>query len=137
MKDGPATLYLENGDKLEYSYKCDQLQGSATYTWKDGSKETSSYVDGHKTGPSTKLSANGDKEERSYVQGVLQGPAILYGHDGDKLVFEYKVSQQLTLSNYLPLASDILAFLFWSIERYPIRKGDLYLGGWFSRVQRL
>ena len=94
MKDGPATLHLSNGDKLEYCYKSDQLQGSATYTWKDGSKETSEYVDGMKTGPSIKLSPNGDKEERSYVKGVLQGPAILHGHKEDVLEFAYKVSRQ-------------------------------------------
>ena len=82
---------MSNGDKLEYSYKCDQLQGSATYTWKEGSQETSQYVDGFKSGSSTKFSSNGDKEERCYDRGTLQGPAVIHGHKGDKMEFTYKV----------------------------------------------
>ena len=98
VKAGKAVVNFVNGDRVEWNYVNNELNGKAVLHL-NGITEECVYVDGVKQGQSVEFKGD-DREERTYVDGVLEGDATVVGKNGDRLEFRYKKGKRSGSAKY-------------------------------------
>ncbi len=86
MLQGAAVITGANGDRFEFNYVDNLVEGQAFYYKAGGNDiwEERRYSRGLAQGAATLHLPGGDVEERTYEGGVLHGTATFVSHKGDR-----------------------------------------------------